>query len=130
MSMNLFLQMILMNILNERKYDKVIKKLKVKTKEQKIIKAYIFIAILFTITFGTSKIVLATDDPLEVVNNLSDLIFRMVKIIGIIMTGFGFVQFGLSFKSHDSSQRANSVLGIIGGLIITFSKELIDAITK
>ena len=56
-------------------------KLKVKTKEQKIIKAYIFIAILFTITFGTSKIVLAADDPLEVVNNLSDLIFRMVKII-------------------------------------------------
>ena len=130
MNMNLFLQMILMNILNERKYDKVIKKLKVKTKEQKIIKAYIFIAILFIITFGTNKIVLAADDPLEVVNNLSDLIFRMVKIIGIIMTGFGFVQFGLSFKSYDSSQRANSVLGIIGGLIITFSKEFIDAITK
>lgn len=128
--MNLFLLMILMNILNERVFDKMKKSLKINLKKRKLMKAYVFMAILFIITFGTSKVVLATDDPLQVVNNLSDLIFRVIKIIGIIMIGFGLAQFGISFKSHDSSQRANSFLGIFGGIIMTFSKEIIDLITK
>lgn len=104
--------------------------LKINLKERKIMKMYAFITILFTITFGTSKVVLATDDPLQVVNNLSDLIFRVIKIIGMIMIGFGIAQFGISFKSHDSSQRANSFFGIFGGIVMAFSKEIIDFITK
>ena len=46
-----------------------------------------------------------------------------------IILGFGIVQFGLSLKSHDPSQRANSVLTIGGGIIITFAKEILGIIT-
>ena len=44
------------------------------------------------------------------------------------MTGFGILQFGMSLKSHDPSQRANSMLSIVGGIIITFTKEILNAI--
>ena len=46
----------------------------------------------------------------------------------MIMVLFGLVQFGLALKSHDPSQRANSMLSIVGGIIITFTKEILNAI--
>ncbi len=38
------------------------------------------------------------------------------------------MQVGLSFKSHDSSQRANGLLTVVGGIVITFAKEIVDLI--
>lgn len=71
----------------------------------------------------------AADDPLTVVNNLSDFIFGLIKAIGMILLGFGIVQIGLSLKSHDPSQRANGFLTVAGGIVITFAKEILDIIT-
>ncbi len=71
----------------------------------------------------------ATDDPLTVVNNLSDFIFGLIRAIGLILLGFGIVQIGLSLKSHDPSQRANGFLTLAGGVIITFAKEILTLIT-
>ena len=71
----------------------------------------------------------AADDPLNVVNNLSNFIFGLIRAIGLILLGFGIVQVGLSFKSHDPSQRANGFLTVTGGIIITFAKEILSLIT-
>lgn len=68
------------------------------------------------------------DDPLTVVNNLSDFIFGLIQAIGLILLGFGIVQIGLSLKSHDPSQRANGFLTLAGGIIITFVKEILNLI--
>lgn len=57
----------------------------------------------------------AADDPLTVVNNLSEFIFSLIRAIGLILLGFGVLQLGLSLKSHDPSQRANGMLTIAGG---------------
>lgn len=69
------------------------------------------------------------DDPLTVINNLSDFIFGLIRAIGMILLGFGIVQVGLSLKSHDPSQRANGFLTLAGGVIITFAKEILTLIT-
>lgn len=71
----------------------------------------------------------ATNDPITVVNNLSDFIFGLIRAIGLILLGFGIVQVGLSLKSHDPSQRANGFLTLAGGVIITFAKEILTLIT-
>ena len=71
----------------------------------------------------------ATNDPIAVVNNLSTFIFGIIRAIGLIMLGFGIVQIGLSFKSHDPSQRANGFLTLAGGIIITFAREILTLIT-
>jgi len=86
--------------------------------------------ILIVMTISTTTTVLAADDPLTVVNNLSNFIFAFIRAIGIIILGFSVVQIGLSIKGHDPSQRANGILGFGGGVIITFSKEIINMITK
>lgn len=51
--------------------------------------------------------VFAADDPLAVVNNLSNFIFGLIRAVGMIILGFGVVQVGMSLKSHDPTQRAN-----------------------
>ena len=71
----------------------------------------------------------AEGDPLTVINNLSDFIFGVIRAIGLILLGFGILQVGLSLKSHDASQRANGMLTVAGGIIITFTKEILDLIT-
>lgn len=70
----------------------------------------------------------AADDPLTTVNNLSDFIFGLIRAVGMIILGFGIVQIGLSLKSHDPSQRANGFLTLAGGVIITFTKEILNLI--
>ena len=71
----------------------------------------------------------AADDPLTVVNNLSDFIFSLIRAVGLILLGFGILQIGMSLKSHDPSQRANGMLTLAGGIIITFTKEILTLIT-
>ena len=73
--------------------------------------------------------VYAADDPIEVVNNLSTFIFSLIRAIGLILLGLGIMQVGLSLKSHDPSQRANGFLTLAGGIIITFTKEILTLIT-
>ena len=70
----------------------------------------------------------AGSDPLDIVNNLSDFIFSIIKALGVIILGWGIVQVGMSFQSHDPSQRSNGFLTLAGGIIITFAKEILNLI--
>ena len=47
----------------------------------------------------------------------------------VILLGWGIVQVGLSFQSHDPSQRSNGFLTLAGGIVITFTKEILTLIT-
>jgi len=90
---------------------------------------FVYAAAVLGICLFTASVHAATDDPIQVVNNLSDFIFGLVRAIGMIMLGFGIVQIGLSLKSHDPSQRANGFLTLAGGAVITFAKEILTLIT-
>lgn len=87
----------------------------------------IFCAVVFV--FSMATVAFADDDPIQVVNKLSDFIFGLIRAVGIILLGFGVLQLGLSLKSHDPSQRANGMLTIAGGIVITFTKEILNLIT-
>lgn len=70
----------------------------------------------------------AGSDPLDIVNNLSDFIFSIIKALGVIILGWGIVQVGMSIQSHDASQRTQGFLCLFGGLMIAFAKEILTAI--
>ena len=70
----------------------------------------------------------ADEDPLAIVNNLSDFIFSCIKAIGVMVLGWGIVQLGMSVQSHDASQRTQGILCVFGGLTIAFAKEILSAI--
>lgn len=86
---------------------------------------------VYTILVGiytTMPNVYAVDDPLKVIDNLSNLVFSIISGIGGIILGFGIVQIGMSFKSHDPSQRANGFMTFAGGVIIALAKPILTRI--
>ncbi len=97
-------------------------------KGMKRFKIISFLILLITVC-SINTVVLAADDPLQVVNNLSNFIFGLIRAIGMIILAFSIVQIGLSIKSHDPSQRANGFLTFAGGIVITFAKEILTMIT-
>lgn len=84
------------------------------------------LTVVFCFCFVTTAY--AAGDPLAVINNLSTFIFGIIRAVGMIILGWGIVQIGLSFQSHDPSQRANGFLTLAGGVVITFAKEILDLI--
>ena len=97
---------------------------------KKIVKAWICVVVVCLMaSMMTMTCFAADEDPLTVINNLSDFMFGLVRAVGMIMLGFAVVQIGLSLKSHDPSQRANGFLTLAGGVVITFAKEILTLIT-
>lgn len=96
-----------------------------------VVKKILFIAfIIFVLNIAkASQVFAANDEPLTVINNLSDFIFGLIRAVGLIILGFGVVQIGMSLKSQDPSQRANGFLTLAGGVVITFAKEILGIIT-
>ena len=95
-------------------------------KAKKLFTLFCVLVLVFTVTTTAFA---AEDDPIAVVNNLSEFVFGLIRAIGIILLAFGIVQVGLSLKSHDPSQRANGFLTLAGGIIITFAREILNLIT-
>lgn len=95
----------------------------------KRMKLFFTLFAVVVLVFSITTTSFAADDPLAVVNNFSEFIFGLIRAIGIILLAFGIVQVGLSLKSHDPSQRANGFLTLAGGIIITFTKEILTLIT-
>lgn len=96
---------------------------------QKIKRIYAIISVAILLVAMFIVPAFAADDPLAVINNLSDFIFSLIRAIGLILLGFGILQIGLALKSHDASQRANGILTVAGGIVITFTKEILTLIT-
>lgn len=95
----------------------------------KRMKLFFTLFAVVVLVFSITTTAFAADDSLAVVNNFSEFIFGLIRAIGIILLAFGIVQVGLSLKSHDPSQRANGFLTLAGGIIITFTKEILTLIT-
>ena len=117
------------NTMSLFKKSKETNKLPMTGKVKKGFKAYCTVVTMGAVVMCCTTTAFAANDPLTVVNNLSDFIFGLIRAIGMILLGFGIVQVGLSLKSHDPSQRANGFLTLAGGIIITFAKEILTLIT-
>lgn len=97
-------------------------------KSKKRLPLIVLLAAVFMLVLAL-PVLAAPSDPLAVINNLSSFIFSLIRAIGLILLGFGILQVGLSLKSHDSSQRANGMLTVAGGVVITFTQEILTLIT-
>jgi len=91
-------------------------------------KVYLTIILFITIFTSFGATAFAANDPLAVIDNLSEFIFGLIRAIGLILIGFGIVQVGMSLKSHDPTQRANGFLTLTGGIVIAFTREILAVI--
>ena len=113
----------------KKKTRSILKEIRSLMKNKHMRKAMMLYSVGTLVSVGCTFTVFATNDPITVINNLSEFIFSLIRAIGMILLAFGIVQVGLSLKSHDPSQRANGFLTLAGGIIITFTKEILTMIT-
>ena len=102
-----------------------------KDKQRKLLRKYLVSTVIIATVAVFVMPVLAADDTSDAetaINNMSNIIFGIIKSIGVILAGWGLVQVGMSFQSHDPSQRSQGFLCLAGGLIITFAKSILMAI--
>ena len=95
-----------MRLFNNHSYTK---RLPMKGKVKKGFRTYctVVIAVMLIVScFTVTAFAADGNSALSAVNNLSTFIFGLIRAIGLILTGFGVVQIGLSLKSHDPSQTA------------------------
>ena len=107
---------------------KTANKLPVPGKVRKGVRFYCAAVLSVALVLGCSVTAFAANDPIAVVNNLSDFIFGLIRAVGLILLGWGIVQVGMSIQSHDASQRTQGFLCLFGGLMIAFAKEILTAI--
>ncbi len=107
------------------------RKTDVPTGVRKCYRAYCGVVMAMALWMGLALTASATGggNPLTVINNLSEFIFSLIRAVGLILLGWGIVQVGLSLQSHDPSQRSNGFLTLAGGVVITFTKEILTMIT-
>lgn len=70
----------------------------------------------------------AGNEAVSAVNNLSSFLWTIMKLVGMIMIGFGILQFGMSLQAHDPSQRSQGILFIVGGILIAFAEQIVKLI--
>ena len=94
-------------------------------------KSYLCLCLIITLCLALALPTFAAAEgtsPIASINKLSELVFAVIRAVGMITLGLGALQLGQSFKSHDASQRMTAIVSIAGGLLITFAKEIIDFI--
>lgn len=70
----------------------------------------------------------ADGDVIGIISNFDNLIFGIVRAVGIGFAGWGFFNLGTSFSAHDSSQRGMAIMTIVGGLVMIFAKGILTMI--
>ena len=84
--------------------------------------------VIIALLLNGGKVFGATDDPLQVINNLKEFMYQVISAIGVILLLWGIVQVGMAIKSHDPSQRANGFMTLAGGVIIAFARQILELI--
>lgn len=64
-------------------------------------------------------------DVTTVMSNFTNLMFTVLRLVGICLAAFSVFQFASALKSHDGAQKAQAGLGIAAGLLIIFVKEVL-----
>ena len=101
-----------MNYCQKKKLRHLLGRNKYTLKNKKILKQVLkniarilfYIVILFT---AQASNVFAADDPLAVVNNLSNFIFGLIRAVGMIILGFGVTRSQSASKWNNDSSRWN-----------------------
>lgn len=111
--------------------SKLVEKQNKDRKIKGLMKIGTFVATLVMMFTLTTVFAFADEtNPVEMINNLGELFKSVVVAVGAIVTIFGGFNFGLSFQTHDNSQRTQGVLGILSGVIVICTPYIVEYVTK
>ena len=105
--------------------------LKKKSNKKKLLSIVSIAAIPAIFLILQTSSVFAENVPNEATNIMKgflDIVFTFVRFFGIFLAAWGVFDIGSSMSSHDSSQRSTGIKLLVGGIIVIFAKEILNAI--
>lgn len=90
-----------------------------------------FCGVFFCTVFASATPAFAMNgdvDPVTYINNFYTILCSVVTAIGAIVLLWAIIQFVLAIKGHDAGQRAQSILGIGGGILLCCAPWIVKAI--
>jgi len=91
-------------------------------------RAIAVLAVAFIVLICAALPVFAANEAEEALNKTNDLIFGIVRTIGIGMCGWAIFEIGKSLHSHDGASRVVAMGTLAGGLVMVFAKQLLSLI--
>lgn len=95
----------------------------------KLFKIYLFLTTFAVCAFFFATTAFAAIDPIEGINNLEEYIATFFEAIGVIAMLVGGFMIGVSFFSHDNSQRITGIAAFGGGMFLAGITFVIDKVT-
>ncbi len=82
----------------------------------------------FLMGYQLVMVVVASEAAENAVKNINNLLFSILRLVGIGILGFSVFQLAIAMKGHDASNKAMAYLGIGAGILIIFIKEIVQMI--
>lgn len=103
---------------------------KLKLNQTKISKVRRVVSVLLTALFILSTCILPVfaesgDEVIDSFTKIVDLIFLLVRLVGVIFTVWGVVEFAVAWQAHDGAGRLRGITLVASGLLIVFAKEIL-----
>lgn len=86
------------------------------------------IATFFILETGSIYAEGVPNEATNIMKGFMDIIFTFVRFFGIFLAAWGVFDIGSSMSSHDSNQRSTGIKLLVGGIIVIFAKEILNAI--
>lgn len=86
------------------------------------------VAVIFLLTVTIIPVFAEGDGVTDSLAKFNDLLFAVIRLIGVAVCAVGAVEFGLALQSHDGSQKARGVTIFAAGLFIFFVKEILTSL--
>lgn len=84
--------------------------------------------LIITVLTMAIPVYAAGEGVLDPAEKTVELLFSLLRVVGIGVTGYSFFELSTAIKGHDGAQRAQAIVGIVSGLIIVFIKEILSLI--
>ena len=104
------------------------KKINRKKKVFSILSIVAIATLFFILETGSVYAEGVPNEATNIMKGFMDIVFTFVRFFGIFLAAWGVFDIGSSMSSHDSNQRSTGIKLLVGGIIVIFAKEILNAI--
>ncbi len=86
------------------------------------------VSVLLILTVTILPVFAEGDGVTDSLTKFNNLLFAIVRLIGVSICTFGGVEFAMSMQSHDGGQKSRGITIFAAGLVVFFIKEILTVL--
>lgn len=83
------------------------------------------VTVLLILTVTIIPVFAEEDGVTDSLTKFDNLLFSILRLIGVASCAWGVFEISMSLQSHDGSQKSRGIAFLVGGLVVVFTKEFL-----